>query len=69
MVTEETKKALDHILSLPHVDEEYLDDHWATGNCPRCKAEIALGARNPDFGGKTIAENRYWEAHFAKERA
>jgi len=54
----ETKAALEHILNLKHQSEEYEGDHWATGNCPRCLAEIALGVRNPNFGGLTLEENR-----------
>jgi hypothetical protein len=57
-MNDKTKQAVDHILSLKHMDEEYHGDHWATGNCPRCNAEIALGARLPGAGGKTLAEHR-----------
>jgi len=43
---------------LRHQDEQYVNDHWATGNCPRCIAEIALGLRNPEAGGRSLEENR-----------
>jgi len=43
---------------LQHRDEQYLNDHWATGNCPRCIAEVALGLRNPRVGGRTVEENQ-----------
>jgi hypothetical protein len=48
----------EYILNLQHVDEQYSGDHWATGNCPRCNAEIALGIRDARVGGRTLEENR-----------
>lgn len=58
-----TAKALRKLLSeIPHCDEEYLGDHWATGRCPRCNAELRLGLRNPGLGGKTLEEHYYYAA-------
>jgi hypothetical protein len=54
----EVQAAVDLIKSLPHRDEEYVGDHWATGRCQRCLAEIALGARDPAYGGLSLEENR-----------
>ena len=42
--------------TLMHKDSEYEGDHWASG-CLLCAVEVALGMRNPNFGGKTLAEN------------
>lgn len=44
--------------TLEHRDEEYENDHWATGRCPLCLVEIALKLRDPRAGGKTLAENK-----------
>jgi len=53
-----TAKALRRLLpEIPHRDEEYLGDHWITGNCPRCLAEIRLGLRNVGLGGRTLKEH------------
>jgi hypothetical protein len=54
----EVQAAVDLIKSLPHQDEEYMGDHWATGRCQRCLAEIALGVRDPNYGGLSPEQNR-----------
>lgn len=58
MLTTETQAAVDLIRGLRHQDEEYVGDHWATGRCQRCLAEISLGARDPHYGGMSPEENQ-----------
>lgn len=43
--------------TMRHVDEEYMGDHWATGNCPMCRLERMLGLRSRRAGGISLSEH------------